>query len=134
MYNFSILPSVLFDQTPNYQAAGISPPSARTGFYGLYFMGPLGLRSSSARRVRSKVGPGFEFLCDAQIHSIVERVSRLRGCASTQALQPGGVTAKVMGGCQGTNRRGHVLGCQFLCEAKIQCIVERVARMGKGRS
>jgi hypothetical protein len=45
------------------------------------------------------IGPsGFEFLCEAKIQSIVERVARLRGCASTQALQPGGVTAKVIGG------------------------------------
>ena len=32
--------------------------------------------------------PGFQFLCEAQNQSIVERVARLRGCASTQALQP----------------------------------------------
>ena len=42
------------------------------------------------------------------------QAARLRGCASTQALQPGGVTAKVMGGCQGTNGRGQVLGGQYL--------------------
>jgi hypothetical protein len=47
----------------------------------------------------------------AESHPIAERVSRFRGCASTQALQPGGVNAKVMGGSQGTNGRGQLRGC-----------------------
>ena len=37
----------------------------------------------------------------ADIHPVVERLSRLRGCVSTQVIQPGGDSAKVGGGVWG---------------------------------
>ena len=49
---------------------------------------------------------GGQFLCEAQIHSIAERKTRLRGCASTQALHSAGDTAKVGGGARGPMGRG----------------------------
>jgi len=36
-------------------------------------------------------------------NSVPDRLARLRGCVSTQVIQPGGDPAKIMGGCQGTN-------------------------------
>jgi hypothetical protein len=77
------------------------PPAVR-------LIGPLGLRSSSAKRVRSKVGPGFEFLCEAQIHSIVERVARMGEGRSEGANSP--------------------------VKADIHPVAERHLRMGGGRS
>ena len=46
----------------------------------------------------------------ADIHPVVERLSRLRGCVSTQVIQPGGDSAKVGGGVWGPMGGGRSQG------------------------
>ena len=74
------------------------------------------------------VGPGAgvrgrNSLACAESQSIAERVTRLRGCVSTQVIQPGGETAKVRGGARGpmdrAGPRGSISHPEFLIGFRV---------------